>query len=208
MKEPIRCTWPGTDPAYVRYHDEEWARPRLSDRELYERICLEGFQAGLAWITILRKRPAFREVFLDFDLEKVAAFGKRDVERLMVDARIVRSQPKIEAAIQNARAAIELIGREGSLAKVIWAHAPPKRSVRKTSADIPAITPESTALSKSLRKAGFNFVGPTTMYALLQAAGVVNDHLARCHVRLEVETEQLEASARVSRLRQGGASRP
>ncbi|MDQ3265670.1 MAG: DNA-3-methyladenine glycosylase I [Myxococcota bacterium] len=208
MKEPIRCTWPGTDPAYVRYHDEEWARPRISDRELYERICLEGFQAGLAWITILRKRPAFREVFLDFDLEKVAAFGKRDVQRLMGDARIVRSQPKIEAAIQNARAAIGLIGLEGSLAKVIWAHAPGKRTVRKTSADIPAITAESTALSKFLRKAGFNFVGPTTLYALLQAAGVVNDHLARCHVRLEVEAEQLEASARVHRMGQGGASRP
>lgn len=189
------CAWSTTAPEYVRYHDEEWGRPRLSNDEVFERICLEGFQAGLSWLTILRKREAFRAGFRSFALETVARFGERDIARLMGDAGIVRSRPKIEAAIGNARAALKLLEREQSLAHVVWAHAPTRLRAPKTPKDIPAVTPESEALSRRLKAAGFRFVGPTTMYALFQALGVVNDHLTRCHVRAEVEAARREAAA-------------
>jgi DNA-3-methyladenine glycosylase I len=196
--EVVRCAWAASTPDYIRYHDEEWGRPRLSNDEVFERICLEGFQAGLAWITILRKREAFRAAFRQFSIEKVARFGERDVARLMADAGIVRSRAKIDAAIGNARAALALLEMEPSLAHVVWEHAPrrPPRPPRAMS-DIPAITAGSTALSKRLKAAGFRFVGPTTMYALFQALGVVNDHLVGCPVREAVAREQQQALQRL-----------
>lgn len=183
----VRCAWSTSAPEYIRYHDEEWGRPRLSNDEVFERISLEGFQAGLSWITILRKRDAFRSAFRGFALEKVARFGERDIARLMSDAGIVRSRPKIEAAIGNARAALRLLERERSLAHLVWAHAPKKAPPPRSPGEVPAVTAESTALSKRLKAEGFRFVGPTTMYALFQALGVVNDHLVTCPVRAEVE---------------------
>jgi DNA-3-methyladenine glycosylase I len=176
------------DPLYERYHDEEWGRPVRDERGLYEKLCLEAFQSGLAWITILRKRDAFRAAFADFDPERVARFGKRDVVRLLGDAAIVRNRLKIDAAIANAKATVEL--REGPepLPVLIWRHAPTGRAKAPRSwRDVAALTPESTALSKALKHHGFRFVGPTTAYALMQACGLVNDHLAGCRVRADVE---------------------
>lgn len=173
-----RCAWVGDDPEYRRYHDEEWGVPLRGDRALFEKLSLEGFQAGLSWITILRKRPRFREVFAGFEPEVVAAFGGPDVERLMGDAGIVRNRAKIEATISNARlvAAME----EGELDALIWSFAPAARPRPRDFGEIPAVTPESTAASKALRARGFRFVGPTTIYALMQSAGLVDDHLAGC----------------------------
>jgi DNA-3-methyladenine glycosylase I len=186
-----RCWWGASTEDYERYHDEEWGRPVRDDRGLYERMVLEGFQSGLSWLTILRKRENFRAAFADFDIEAVAGFGKRDVNRLLADAGIIRNRAKIEAAIQNARAAAEMEANGESLAEVVWSHAPTgRRRAPRTVDDIPAITPESTALSKELKRRGFRFVGPTTAYATMQAAGVVNDHLAGCFVRSEVEAER------------------
>jgi DNA-3-methyladenine glycosylase I len=180
-----RCSWAASTPDYARYHDEEWGRPVTDDRGLYERMVLEGFQSGLSWLTILRKRENFRAAFSNFEIERVAAFGERDVERLLADAGIVRHRGKIEAAIANARAAAAL---DTPLSELIWSFAPPLgRRAPKTLADVPATTPESTALSKELKKHGFRFVGPTTAYALMQACGLVNDHVAGCWVRAEVE---------------------
>jgi DNA-3-methyladenine glycosylase I len=172
----------------VRYHDEEWGRPVTDDRGLYERFVLEGFQSGLSWLTILRKREHFRAAFADFEIEAVAEFGERDVERLLADAGIVRHRGKIEAAIANAVAARAMHEAGESLGELVWSHAParPRRAPRSFG-DVPAITPESTALSKELKRRGFRFVGPTTAYAAMQACGVVNDHLAGCWVRAEVE---------------------
>jgi DNA-3-methyladenine glycosylase I len=179
------------DDLLERYHDEEWGRPVRDDRGLYERMVLEGFQSGLSWLTILRKRDNFRAAFADFDIDAVARFGKRDVNRLLADAGIIRNRAKIEAAIQNARAAAEMEANGESLADVIWSHAPTgRRRAPRSLDDIPAITPESTALSKELKRRGFRFVGPTTAYATMQAAGIVNDHLAGCFVRSEVESER------------------
>ena len=180
-----RC-WDTTDPLYQAYHDEEWGRPVRDEHGLYERLCLEGFQSGLSWITILKKRESFRAAFEGFLPERVAGFGERDVQRLLADASIVRHRGKIEAAIGNARATIALRA-ETPLHELIWAHAPETHDVPITHADWHASTPESTALSKRLRKAGFRFVGPTTVYAAMQACGVVNDHLAGCWVREAVE---------------------
>jgi len=179
----VRCAWSGDDVEYRRYHDEEWGVPLHGDRPLFEKICLEGFQAGLSWITILRKRPRFRELFHGFDLEAVAAMDADDVDRLMDDTGIIRNRGKILATIGNAQAALALRDRdgEGALDRLVWSfeeEAPADRVVRP--ADVPASTPASLALSKALRTAGFRFVGPTTMYALLQSAGVVDDHLTGC----------------------------
>jgi DNA-3-methyladenine glycosylase I len=188
VSEPRRC-WSTADPAYVEYHDREWGRPVTDERGLYERLCLEGFQSGLSWLTILRKRPAFRAAFAGFDPETVARFGERDVKRLLDDAGIVRHRGKIEAAIVNARATLALREAETPLPQLVWAHRPADGRAPRSSADWQASTPESAALSKQLRAAGFRFVGPTTVYATMQACGVVNDHLADCIVRAEVEKE-------------------
>jgi DNA-3-methyladenine glycosylase I len=186
-----RCWWGTSTEEYERYHDDEWGRPVRDDHGLFERMVLEGFQSGLSWLTILRKRENFRAAFANFDIDAVAGFGKRDVSRLLADAGIIRNRAKIEAAIQNARAAAEMEANGESLAEVVWSHAPTgRRRAPRTVDDIPAITPESTALSKELKRRGFRFVGPTTAYATMQAAGVVNDHLAGCFVRSEVEAER------------------
>jgi DNA-3-methyladenine glycosylase I len=173
----LRCWWAVSTPEYVAYHDEEWGRPVRDDRALFEKLCLEAFQSGLSWITILRKRSAFREAFAGFDVERVAAFGEGDVERLMADAGIVRNRAKIEAAIANARAALDV-----ELGELIWSFEPPPRPRPRVRADVPAVTAESTALAKELKKRGFRFVGPTTAYALMQACGLVDDHVEGCHV--------------------------
>lgn len=177
-----RCGWIGVDPEYRRYHDEEWGTPLHGDRPLFEKICLEGFQAGLSWITILRRRPGFRAAFDGFELDAVAAYDDDDVERLMADERIIRNRAKVLAAIGNARVAVELTrDRPGALDELIWDFAPSAPRPRpRTWADIPAVTPGSIELSAALRKLGFRFVGPTTMYALMQSAGLVDDHLTDC----------------------------
>ena len=173
-----RCGWAGTDAEYQRYHDEEWGTPLHGDRRLFEKMSLEGFQAGLAWITILRKRPRFREVFRDFEPSVVAEFGAPDVERLMQDAGIVRNRAKIEAVIGNAALVAGMA--EGELDTLLWSFVPSEHASPATFAEVPAITPESTAMSTALRRRGFRFVGPTTMYALMQSAGMVDDHVAGC----------------------------
>jgi DNA-3-methyladenine glycosylase I len=193
-----RCWWGASTPEYERYHDEEWGRPITDDRGIYERLTLEAFQSGLSWLTILRKRENFRAAFADFEIEAVARFGARDVKRLMADAGIVRNRAKIDAAIANARAAAAL---DGSLAQLVWSHAPGgRRRAPRAREDLPATTPESTALSKELKRRGFRFLGPTTVYATMEAAGIVNDHLLGCHVRGEVERERAGARATLARL--------
>ncbi|MET7421289.1 DNA-3-methyladenine glycosylase I [Dactylosporangium sp. NPDC005555] len=178
-----RCPWGGSTPDYAVYHDTEWGRPVRDDDGLYERLTLEAFQSGLSWITILRKRPSFRAAFAGFDIATVAEFGEADVERLLTDTGIVRNRAKIEAAVANARAAADL---PGGLAKLLWSFAPEPRPTRPaTSADVPATTEESKALAKALKRHGFRFVGPTTAYALMQATGMVDDHLASCFVQLD-----------------------
>jgi DNA-3-methyladenine glycosylase I len=173
-----RCAWGSADPEYRRYHDEEWGAPQHDPLRLYEKLCLEGFQAGLSWITILRRRPAFREVFHGFDPVLVAEMTEADVDRLHLDARIIRHRGKIEATISNARATLAL---DEPLDRFLWGFAPPPReSAPAASGDIPAVTAESTAMSRALRASGFRFVGPTTMYALMQATGMVDDHVAGC----------------------------
>jgi DNA-3-methyladenine glycosylase I len=176
-----RCRWGASAPDYVGYHDEEWGRPVRDADGLYERLCLEAFQSGLSWLTILRKREAFRAAFAGFEIAAVARFGDADVERLMGDAGIVRNRAKIDAAIANARAAMEI----DDLGALIWSFAPDHdaRPAPRAIAEIPAVTPESTALAKELKRRGFRFVGPTTAYALMQACGLVNDHLEGCWAR-------------------------
>jgi DNA-3-methyladenine glycosylase I len=179
-----RCAWAGGDTEYARYHDEEWGTPLHGDRALFEKICLEGFQAGLSWITILRKRPRFREVFAGFDIDTVAAFGDAEVEALMGDTGIVRNGAKIRATINNAVAARALRDEsgDGALDSLVWSFVPETEPPRPQAwSEARAVTPESTALSKELRRRGFNFVGPTTMYALMQSAGLVDDHFAGCY---------------------------
>jgi DNA-3-methyladenine glycosylase I len=173
-----RCAWVGDDLEYTRYHDEEWGIPLHGDRALFEKMSLEGFQAGLSWITILRKRPRFREVFAGFEPEAVAAFGEDDVARLMTDAGIIRNRAKIEATISNARLLLDLA--PGEFDAFMWSFAPASHRRPVTFADVPATTAASDALSKALRKRGFRFVGPTTMYALMQSAGMVDDHVEGC----------------------------
>ena len=177
-----RCAWVGTDAEYLRYHDEEWGIPLHGDRPLFEKLSLEGFQAGLSWITILRRRPTFRAAFAGFDIDAVAAFDERDVERLMNDPGIIRNRAKIEATISNARVTQALVAEHpGALDELLWGFAPPPRSGAPASfAEIPATTEQSTAASRALKKLGFRFVGPTTVYALMQSAGMVDDHVAGC----------------------------
>jgi DNA-3-methyladenine glycosylase I len=183
-----RCWWGASTPDYELYHDEEWGRPVRDERGLYERMVLEGFQSGLSWLTILRKRESFRAAFANFEIEEVAKFGKRDVARLLADAGIVRHRGKIEAAIANAKAARAMHAAGESLGELVWSFAPDRgRRAPRSLDDLPSTTPESTALSKELKRRGFRFVGPTTAYATMQACGVVNDHLAGCWVRAVVE---------------------
>ena len=174
-----RCNWADGSDDYRSYHDTEWGVPVHGERALYERITLEAFQSGLAWITILRKRPAFRAAFAGFDPEVVASYGARDVERLLQDTGIVRNRRKIDAAITNARAVLRLRDT-GGLDALIWSHAPARHARPRDFAETPAQTPESTALAKALKKAGFAHVGPTTMYAAMQACGIVDDHVVGC----------------------------
>ncbi|MER5455570.1 DNA-3-methyladenine glycosylase I [Micromonospora sp. NPDC002389] len=175
-----RCAWGASTPDYAVYHDMEWGRPLHGDDALYERMTLEAFQSGLSWLTILRKRPAFRAAFADFRIEAVAGYGEADVARLLADAGIVRNRAKIEAAIANARAALEL--PEG-LSALLWSFAPAADRDRPTAlTGVPASTDASAAMAKALKRRGFRFVGPTTAYALMQATGMVDDHLAGCHV--------------------------
>lgn len=176
--ETARCAWAGTDSDYIRYHDDEWGYPLRDQVRLFEKICLEGFQAGLSWITILRRRPAFRRAFFDFDPHRVAAMTPSDVDSLLRDASIIRHRGKIEATIANAQAMLRL---DLPLDELLWSHAPLRPSRRPASLDeIPATTPESVALSRELRRRGFRFVGPTTMYALMQSSGIVDDHVVGC----------------------------
>lgn len=175
-----RCGWVGADREYIRYHDEEWGQPLHGDRALFEKMSLEGFQAGLSWITILRKRPRFREVFAGFEPGVVAAFDEDDIERLMADAGIVRNRAKIEATISNARLVAEMA--TGELDALLWSFAVPpgERPRPRALSELPATTAASDALSRELRRRGFRFVGPTTMYALMQSAGMVDDHIDGC----------------------------
>jgi DNA-3-methyladenine glycosylase I len=180
-----RCAWCLGTPDYVAYHDDEWGRPVVDDVRLYEKVCLEGFQSGLSWLTILRKRPAFRTAFGGFDPARVARFDDDDVQRLLADAGIVRHRGKIEATIANARATLDVQDELGSLAALVWSFEPerPTRPVPTRLGEVQSTTPESTALSKALKKRGFRFVGPTTAYAAMQSLGLVNDHFEGCHVR-------------------------
>lgn len=178
-----RCRWCGDDPLYVRYHDNEWGRPVHDDVRLFEKICLEGFQAGLSWITILRKRENFRAAFAGFDFERVARFTEKDVQRLLKDEGIIRHRGKIEATINNAQRALEMKAEFGSLDAYFWGWQPETHTPPKTMADIPAQTDQSKMLSKDLKKRGWRFVGPTTCYAFMQAMGLVNDHVEGCAFR-------------------------
>jgi DNA-3-methyladenine glycosylase I len=194
VAEPQRC-WPTSDPLYIAYHDEEWGRPVREEHLLLERVCLEGFQSGLSWLTILRKRENFRAAFDDFRPEAVARFGPQDVQRLMGDAGIVRNRAKIEATIANARATVALHDAGETLRGLLWSFAPavPPPAPRAL-ADLPATTPESKALARELRRRGFRFVGPTTAYAVMQACGIVDDHVAGCFVRDAVEAARRSES--------------
>jgi DNA-3-methyladenine glycosylase I len=180
-----RCSWAGSAPEYRAYHDTEWGFPVSDDVRLFEKLSLEGFQAGLSWLTILRKRPAFRAAFKDFDFNTVAGFGERDVTRLLGDAAIVRHRGKIEAVINNARRAVELVSAEGSLAGYVWRFAPDVRAGALDPAALARLseTADSRALAKDLKQRGWRFVGPTTAYAFMQAMGLVNDHLNGCHAQ-------------------------
>lgn len=173
-----RCPWAVSAPDYQAYHDHEWGKRVHGDDALFERLTLEAFQSGLSWLTILRKRAAFRAAFGGFEIATVAGYGPADVARLLSDAGIVRNRAKIEAAVANARAALEV---PGGLAALLWSYAPPARPRPATFAEVPPVTPESTAMARDLKRRGFRFVGPTTAYALMQATGMVDDHLAGCH---------------------------
>jgi DNA-3-methyladenine glycosylase I len=182
-----RCWWGDSAPEYRAYHDREWGFPVADDVRLFEKLSLEGFQAGLSWLTILRKREAFRRAFAGFDFERVARFGERDVQRLLADAAIVRHRGKIEAVINNAARAVELVAAEGSLAAYVWRFEPAPRSSPLDGASLRELahTPESRALARDLKRRGWRFVGPTTVYAFMQAMGIVNDHLEGCAAGVE-----------------------
>jgi DNA-3-methyladenine glycosylase I len=186
-----RCWWAGSDPLYLGYHDNEWGRPVTDDNRLFEKICLEGFQAGLSWLTILRKREAFRRAFAGFDIDRVAKFNARDVNRLLKDSGIVRHRGKIESTINNARRAAAVSAEYGSLAAYVWKWEPdaksrPRRLTKRALMEL-GVTSESTALSKDLKRRGWTFVGPTTIYAFMQAMGLVNDHVEGCASRSVAE---------------------
>ncbi|MEM9919690.1 MAG: DNA-3-methyladenine glycosylase I [Bacteroidota bacterium] len=191
-----RCWWAGEHEDYIHYHDHEWGHPVADDFKLFEKICLEGFQSGLSWLTILRKRENFRKAFKDFNFEKVARFTQKDVERLLQDAGIVRHRKKIESTINNAKRAKEMVKTHGSLGAFFWKYEPTPEH-RPAVCDYETLsklskTPESTALSKDLKKLGWSFVGPTTAYAFMQAMGMVNDHLEGCHFREVVEQKRAQ----------------
>ncbi|MDB5066788.1 MAG: DNA-3-methyladenine glycosylase [Chloroflexi bacterium] len=203
-----RCWWSGSDPLYRRYHDEEWGRPRGDDVLLFEKLCLEGFQSGLSWLTILRKRESFRTAFAGFDIDAVAAFGAEDVARLLGDAGIVRNRAKIAATVNNARRCAVLREEFGSLAAYVWAFEPapgprPKALDRDALAQV-TTTDQARAMSRDLRRRGWSFVGPTTAYAFMQAMGLVNDHLDGCAAREPVERERAGFRRPVPRSRGGG----
>jgi DNA-3-methyladenine glycosylase I len=185
-----RCPWGAAPPENLQYHDQEWGRPVKDETRIYEKLCLEGFQSGLSWLTILRKRDGFRKAFAGFDPATVAAFDDADVARLLSEPAIVRHRGKILATINNARATVRLWETGGSLAATLWSHEPRGRRPHATLAGLPGATTESRALSDELRKVGFRFVGPTTVYAAMQSLGVVNDHLKGCHFRDVVESER------------------
>lgn len=192
-ENPTRCQWPGDDAEYLRYHDDEWGNPVVDDTRLFEKICLEGFQSGLSWLTILRKRENFRKAFAGFEISKVAAFTNADVERLVLDAGIIRHRGKIKSTINNANRALELQKEFGSLAAYFWsfeAAAEAEHPVKITHETIPAMTPTSTAISKDLKKRGWSFVGPTTLYAFMQAMGMVNDHVDDCFCRPHIDQKR------------------
>ena len=178
-----RCSWCVTDPIYIAYHDEEWGKPVTDDRGLFEKICLEGFQCGLSWLTILKRREGFRRAFADFDFETLATWSTIEIDRLVQNEAIIRHRGKIEATIHNASRAIEMQAAEGSLAEFFWQFQPSDAPVPKTLADVPGMTAESKRMSKELKARGWKFVGPTTCYALMQAMGMVNDHLSGCDWR-------------------------
>jgi DNA-3-methyladenine glycosylase I len=188
----LRCPWAGTTADYQAYHDDEWGRPVVDDVRLYEKLCLEGFQSGLSWLTILRKREGFRRAFAGFEPEKVAGFDDGDVARLLADAAIVRHRGKIEAAIANASATLAVQADRGSLAALVWEFEPERarRAAPVRLGDLAPQTAESVALSKALRRYGFRFIGPTTAYAAMQSLGLVNDHLQGCHVRAACEADR------------------
>ena len=186
-----RCWWPGDAEDYVAYHDHEWGRPVVDDTRLFEKICLEGFQSGLSWLTILRKRENFRAAFAGFDFAEVARFGERDVARLLGDAGIVRHRGKIESTVNNARRAVELVDEQGSLATYFWSWEPVEvEGARDGEWPVPSTTPTSTALAKDLKARGWSFVGPTTVYAFMQAMGLVNDHIPGCRAGEECARER------------------
>jgi DNA-3-methyladenine glycosylase I len=192
----VRCSWGASTPDYQAYHDAEWGFPVAEDRRLFEKLCLEGFQSGLSWLTILRKRENFRTAFAGFDFEQVARYGEKDVERLLADAGIIRHRGKIEAAINNAGRAVELVEQEGSLAAYIWRFEPdpatrPKRLTWKILMEM-SQTDDSRALAKDLKRRGWRFFGPTTAYAFMQAMGLVNDHLHGCEIREPAEQARNE----------------
>jgi DNA-3-methyladenine glycosylase I len=183
----MRCAWGDSAPEYRAYHDTEWGFPVADDVRLFEKLSLEGFQAGLSWLTILRKREAFRAAFAGFEFERVARFGKRDVTRLLADAGIIRHRGKIEAVINNAARAVEMVREEGSLAAFVWRFEPELAPTQRELTQLPASTDASVALAKELKRRGWRFVGPTTAYAFMQAMGLVNDHLDGCAARAEVD---------------------
>lgn len=198
----IRCDWSHGTSDYEAYHDLEWGRPTMQDGQLvdsilFEKLCLEGFQSGLSWLTILRKRPAFREVFAEFDAEVVAAFDEAEITNLLADARIIRHRGKITATINNAQSLLRLYENGRTLAEVMWSHQPKTHHPRVSVAEVPATTPESVALAKELKSVGFSFVGPTTAYAAMQAMGVVNDHLTACFAYEQCQISQLKATKAV-----------
>ena len=188
----IRCFWAGPQEDYLIYHDEEWGNPVKDDTRLFEKICLEGFQSGLSWYTILSKRENFREAFHGFDIEKVAAMTEADIEKQVQNAGIIRHRGKIKSTINNAQRALELIEEKGSLAKHFWSYEPKNRKHFKSIADVPGTTDVSTAISKDLKKRGWSFVGPTTAYAFMQAMGMVNDHLEGCYCHARIEKARKE----------------
>jgi DNA-3-methyladenine glycosylase I len=188
--EPVRCTWAGSDALYRHYHDREWGRPVTDDNRLFEKLCLEGFQSGLSWITILRKRENFRAAFHGFDIDRVAAMGEADIERLLQDGGIIRHRGKIASTINNARSAQAIRAEFGSLAAYIWRFEPERSRGPIRAGEIPAETEMSKRLSKDLKKRGFTFVGPTTVYAFMQAMGLVNDHIDECFARAESEADR------------------
>ena len=190
-----RCWWCHGDPLYEAYHDREWGVPSTDDRHIFEHVCLEGFQAGLSWITILRRRDHFREAFAGFDPESVARFNRRSVERLLRNDRIIRHRGKIESAINNARRAIEVAQEFGSISAYYWRFEPPTKRRRVTRATLPSTSPESVTLCKDLKKRGWTFVGPTTMYAHMQAIGMINDHVGGCEFRSKVQAARRALAA-------------